>query len=69
MHPSEYPARKCREAVFNEHGMAYICELADLHRGPCASLSVKASMLRRDTWEDANPDDINATHPSDDIIL
>lgn len=44
--------RSCREPVWGEH-QAYNCELPDLHDGPCMNLSVKASIQRRDAWEDA----------------
>jgi hypothetical protein len=33
--------------------MAYTCELPDLHKGPCVSLSVKDSVTRREAWERA----------------
>lgn len=56
MQAAEYPQRSCREAVYNDHSMAYSCELPDLHPGPCASQSVKASVSRRDAWEGNNPD-------------
>lgn len=69
MEPSEYPARRCREAVFNTHGMAYNCELKSLHRGPCASQSVLDSVAMRDGWESDNPGAANAPHPTEDIIL
>lgn len=48
--------------------MAYICELPDLHLGPCMSQSVRDSMQRRVAWEGENPDQVTASHPSQDII-
>ena len=56
MQVAEYPERRCREAVFNDAGMAYSCEVVDLHPGPCASFSVLASVERREQYEKANPD-------------
>lgn len=55
MRAAEYPQRVCREAVYNDHGMAYNCELPDLHPGPHASYSVKDTVSRRDEWEIKNP--------------
>lgn len=48
----EWPKRSCREPVWSEH-LPYTCELADEHRGPCASNSVAASLQRREAWEAA----------------
>ena len=47
-----WPERSCREAVWGRH-LAYTCELPDLHRGPCVSLSVQDSVQRREAWESA----------------
>lgn len=69
MDTPEYPARKCREAVFNTHGMAYACELKNLHLGPCMSLSILDSRAARQGWEDRNPDSATGSHPSEDILL
>lgn len=49
---AEWPQRSCRDAVWGKH-QAYTCELPDLHRGPCVSLSVKDSVTRREAWESA----------------
>ena len=54
MQAAEYPQKKCREAVFNDSGMGYTCELPLMHPGPCASFSVSASVTRRNHWEDNN---------------
>lgn len=48
----EWPGRSCRDAVWGEH-QAYACGLPDMHRGPCASNSVRASLQRREAWETA----------------
>ena len=69
MQPATYPKRKCREAVFNDHGMAYTCELANLHTGPCASMSVARTVVARDRWEAANPDLVDQSTDGGDIIL
>lgn len=50
---AEFPQRTCREPVWGLQ--AYSCELPDIHPGPCASLSVRASLERRRAWEEANP--------------
>lgn len=68
MKSADYPQRSCREPVWSQHGMAYSCELPDLHLGPCASMSVQASVKRRDTWEDEHPSEVGSTHDSLDII-
>jgi hypothetical protein len=68
MKPSEYPSRSCREAVTNQQGMFYSCELRSLHMGPCASQSVQATIERRDAWEKAHPADAATLRPSDDLI-
>lgn len=47
-----WPERTCRDAVWGVHS-AYTCELPDLHKGPCVSLSVKDSVTRREMWEKA----------------
>lgn len=47
-----WPERSCREPVWGQH-QAYVCEIPDLHRGPCVSLSVKDSVTRREAWEKA----------------
>jgi hypothetical protein len=48
----QWPERTCREPVWSVY-MAYGCELSDIHRGPCASNSVAASLQRREAWEEA----------------
>jgi hypothetical protein len=48
----EWPQRTCRDAVWGEH-QAYNCELPDEHHGPCASMSVRPSLQRREAWENA----------------
>lgn len=50
MKPAEYPERTCREPVSGEY-LVYSCELAELHPGPCASYSAKASVTAREAWE------------------
>lgn len=45
-----YPQRSCRDAVWGDY-MAHSCEMPDLHDGPCVSLSVRASIQRREAWE------------------
>lgn len=47
-----WPERSCREPVWTEY-QAYSCGLPELHKGPCASNSVRASLQRRDAWETA----------------
>lgn len=47
-----WPERSCRDHVWGEFS-AYLCELPDLHPGPCVSLSVRASIQRREAWETA----------------
>jgi hypothetical protein len=69
MKAADYPSRKCREPVWGSHGMAYSCELPDLHLGPCASLSSQASVKVRDAWEEAHPDVAGLSLPSQDIIV
>lgn len=66
---AEYPQRKCREHVWNDVGLAYGCELPDLHTGPCASQSVQRASEARDRWEAANPDLVGQSLPGGDIIL
>lgn len=48
----QWPGRSCREPVWGQF-QAYLCELPDLHTGPCVSLSVKDSVTRREAWEKA----------------
>ena len=48
---AEWPERSCREPVWGRY-QSYACELPDLHRGPCVSLSVQDSVQRREIWED-----------------
>lgn len=50
MERAEYPQRTCREPVAGTYQM-YTCEIAELHKGPCASLSSPASVAARDRWE------------------
>lgn len=66
---ADYPQRKCREAVWNDVGMAHNCELPNLHTGPCASSSVAASVTRRDAWEQANPSLLGQSTDGGDIII
>lgn len=68
MRIAEYPVKACREAVWNDVGLAYTCELPNLHMGPCASQSVARSVKARDAWEEANPDQATATGGGDIII-
>jgi hypothetical protein len=56
MENAEYPQKACREAVYNDHGMGYTCELPEVHPGPCASFSVRRSVEQRDAWEERHPD-------------
>jgi hypothetical protein len=54
---AQYPQRSCRLAVQGRHH-DHPCEIAGAegaHPGPCASFSVKASVEKRDAWEEANP--------------
>lgn len=53
---AEYPEKSCREAVFNDIGMGYCCELVLAHPGPCANFSVKQSVDVRDAWERVHED-------------
>ncbi len=55
MKKPEFPARTCREPVWNDL-MVYPCEIIHMHPGPCASFSARPSVIRRDEWELANPD-------------
>lgn len=64
-----YPQRKCRDGIWNDMGIAYTCELPDLHRGPCATFSVKASVQRRDRWEEEHPGWEGQTGKTGDIVL
>lgn len=68
MEAAEYPLKKCREGLYNAHGMAYTCELVVLHPGPCASFSVKDSVERRDKWEASNPDWKQNIGQLDDVV-
>lgn len=54
MKPAEYPQPRCKDAVWSPEGIAYICELPDLHPGPHASYSVTPTVAARDTWEESN---------------
>ena len=54
MKKAEYPQRSCRLHVPGAL-QDYLCEVTDLHPGPCASLSVPESVRRRDEWEAAHP--------------
>ena len=65
---AEYPERRCREAVYNAVGMAYGCEIVDLHPGPCCSLSVSNSVSRRQQWQDSNPDWRKSIGSDTDIV-
>lgn len=56
MQVAEYPERKCREGVFNDAGLAYTCELSELHPGPHANFSVRSSVEARERYEENNPD-------------
>lgn len=69
MQTATYPAKKCREPVWSDMGQAYPCELAVLHTGPCASLSVATSIRRRDTWEAEHPEQVGQSVDGGDIIL
>lgn len=70
MQRAQYPAKTCRDPLFNDHGMGYACELPDLHPGPHATFSIADSVMRRNAWEMAHegwekdigrdPDDIDA---------
>lgn len=68
MEQATYPAKKCREGIYNDHGMAYTCELVVLHPGPCASFSVKRTVEARDKWEAANPDWRENIGNLDDVV-
>jgi len=48
---AQWPERSCREPVWGRY-QSYACELPDLHKGPCVSLSVQDSVQRREIWED-----------------
>lgn len=54
MKTAEFPQRKCRMPVAGQWN-DYPCEIREYHPGPCASLSVAASVRRREAWEEANP--------------
>jgi hypothetical protein len=45
-----YPQRSCRDHVWGEF-QAHLCELPELHEGPCVSWSVRESLQRRRQWE------------------
>lgn len=68
MEKATYPEKTCREPVFNQHSMAYSCDLVLLHPGPCASFSVKDTVDRRDDWEARNPDWRANVGSLDDVI-
>jgi hypothetical protein len=51
---AEYPDRKCRLPVAGDY-IDYNCEIKEHHPGPCASRSVRRSVIARDAWEKANP--------------
>lgn len=53
-HRAAFPERSCRDHVWGEW-QGYNCELPDLHKGPCVSWSVRASLQRRYWWEQAVP--------------
>lgn len=49
----EWPARKCREAVWmtiNEMPIAHSCDLGEDHGGRCASMSHAESIKQRKAW-------------------
>lgn len=50
-----YPRRSCRQHVPGSADQMYLCDVVDLHAGPCASFSVPATVRARDAWEQANP--------------
>lgn len=56
MEKAVYPAKLCREGMFNAHGIGYTCELPLLHPGPHATFSVSTTVEQRNNWESANPD-------------
>lgn len=68
MQIAQYPLKKCREAVWNDFGMAHTCELVNLHNGPCASTSVARTVKARDAWEEAHPDLVGQSSDGDIII-
>lgn len=68
MEQVEYPQRKCREAIYNDVGLAYPCELVLLHPGPCATFSSHPTVTRRDAWEKAHPDWRKDIGQMDDIV-
>jgi len=54
MKKAVYPQRSCRQPVTD--GLTdHSCEVVEWHPGPCASLSDRASVRRRDAWEAAHP--------------
>lgn len=69
METATYPQRRCRESVWSTLGLAYPCELPNLHVGPCASLSVQHTVQVRDAWEAENPDKVDQRVDGGDIIL
>jgi hypothetical protein len=68
MEAAEYPLKKCREGIYNDHGMAYTCELPLLHPGPCASFSIQRTVDQRDAWESAHPDWRQNIGNLDDVV-
>lgn len=63
----EYPMRTCREPIFDEFGAGHSCELPDLHRGPCVTLSSRATLQRHKAWMAANPEQVNTQ--GEDLIV
>lgn len=49
---ASYPERSCRDHVHGDY-VSYTCELPELHKGPCVSWTVRASLQRRQAWENA----------------
>jgi hypothetical protein len=62
---AEWPERSCREPVHGRY-QAYACEMPDLHKGPCVSLSVRDSITRREMWEAREAAEAPQTLPDND---
>ncbi len=53
---AEYPQRSCRQVQQSGDGFTdHSCSLPELHPGPCCPKTLPAAILRRQTWEAANP--------------
>ncbi len=62
MRTAVFPERTCRARVQGEY-QDCSCEVAEGHKGPCASYSLPESVERRQDWEQAHPEAVETVAP------